>query len=219
MKNGRIDIGRIRREQIIDAATSVITEHGIQELSLSAIEKKARMSRGQLTYYYRTKEDILLAVFDRVVQRMHEQVEDGPCQLQGFWDHFAFLLERLLTQPPMNPEFGCLQYTFLSQMAHRDDFRQRLATLYNTWRTHMAGGLTYEKAGRRGSKVVTPRNLATLFQAIIHGLMIQRAADPESFDGREMLELTLDVVGNYLGKPKSSARKKRPAASRATRKP
>jgi len=51
MKNGRIDIASIRREQIIDAAIAVIAEQGLHHLSLSEIETRAAMSRGQLTYY------------------------------------------------------------------------------------------------------------------------------------------------------------------------
>ncbi len=67
MKPARIDIGSIRRDQIVEAAVAVIAERGLQNLSLSEIEKKAVMSRGQLTYYFPTKESILLAVFDRLV--------------------------------------------------------------------------------------------------------------------------------------------------------
>src|SRR2546429_9261196 len=71
MKNGRIDIASVRRTQIVEAAVAVITEQGLQNLSLSEIEKKAGMSRGQLTYYFRTKEEILLAVFDYLVVLFH----------------------------------------------------------------------------------------------------------------------------------------------------
>src|SRR5207247_6922493 len=74
MKNARIDVGAIRREQIVEAAIAVITEQGLQNLSLSEIEKKAGMSRGQLTYYFPAKEDILLAVFDRVVLLMYDRL-------------------------------------------------------------------------------------------------------------------------------------------------
>src|SRR5436309_663739 len=74
MKSTRIDVGSIRREQIIEAAVAVITEQGIQNLSLSEIENKAGMSRGQLTYYFRVKEDILLAVFDRLLQLMYQRL-------------------------------------------------------------------------------------------------------------------------------------------------
>src|SRR5438270_11535626 len=73
MKSQRINIASIRREQIVEAAVSIIAEQGLQNLSLSEIEKKAGMSRGQLTYYFPAKEDILLAVFDRLIRMMHER--------------------------------------------------------------------------------------------------------------------------------------------------
>src|ERR1043166_5813663 len=117
MKSSRIDIASIRREQIVEAAVAIITEQGLQNLSLSEIETRASMSRGQLTYYFPTKEDILLAVFDRLLlltyQRIGTPEGQGP-EKAGGWDWVCHLLERLLTQAPANTQFGCLQYTFLS---------------------------------------------------------------------------------------------------------
>src|SRR3954453_24101597 len=74
MKSPRIDVARIRREQIVEAAVAVIAERGLHNLSLSEIEKRAGMSRGQLTYYFPTKEEILLAVFDRLLQLMYQRL-------------------------------------------------------------------------------------------------------------------------------------------------
>src|SRR5437667_4614311 len=116
MKSQRIDIASIRREQIVEAAVAVIAEQGLQNLSLSEIENKAGMSRGQLTYYFPTKEAILLAVFDRLLQLMYQRLEKpgGPvehpaCQ-GGGWELVRHLFAALLTQPPVSPEFHCLQY-------------------------------------------------------------------------------------------------------------
>src|SRR5437773_4601871 len=112
MKPTRIDIGSIRREQIVEAAVTVIAEQGLQNLSLSEIETRAGMSRGQLTYYFPTKEDILLAVFDRLLlltyQRIGTPPGQAPDQASG-WDWVCHLMERLLTQAPANTQFGCLQ--------------------------------------------------------------------------------------------------------------
>src|SRR5438128_11807903 len=119
MKNSRVDIGSIRREEIVEAAAAVIAERGIQNLSLSEIEKKAGMSRGQLTYYFRAKEDILLAVFDRLVLLTYERIGTPQGQASretaSGWDWVKHLLETLLGRPAVSPEFECLQYTFLSQ--------------------------------------------------------------------------------------------------------
>src|SRR5947209_2913295 len=147
MKSPRIDIASIRKEQIVEAAVAVIAEKGLPHLSLSEIETKAGMSRGQLTYYFKAKEDILLAVFDHVLQLMYQRlgrppgVDDGPGCTPSGWELTGYLLEAMLTKPPLSPEFHCLQYTFLSQISHREDFRQRLATLYEEWRSGMSKGL------------------------------------------------------------------------------
>src|ERR1700722_19748501 len=118
MKTSRIDIASIRKEQIVEAAVAVIAQQGLHNLSLSEIEAKAGMKRGQLTYYFKHKEDILLAVFDRVLEMMYERVgaKPGSPDCHGLpetsWPLVTFLLGATLTQPPLSPEFGVLQYTF-----------------------------------------------------------------------------------------------------------
>src|SRR5580698_4111321 len=135
MKTPRIEVGKIRREQIVEAAVGVIAAEGLQNLSLSAIEKRIGMSRGQLTYYFPTKEDILLAVFDRLLVMLHQRAHaaDGadPCQMAGSgWERLQAILTLFVLDPPPMLEFHSLQYTFLSQIGHRPDFRLRLANLY-----------------------------------------------------------------------------------------
>jgi AcrR family transcriptional regulator len=204
MKTSRIDIGSIRREQIIEAAVAIIAEQGLQNLSLSEIEQRAGMSRGQLTYYFPAKEAILLAVFDRLIELMHQRIQAGegganPCVAGGTaWERLQHFLTFALLTPPRVPEFHSLQYTFLSQIGHREDFRARLANLYEEWRGHMAKDFARELPAAAPGRSVSPRTLATFMQALLHGLAMQRAADPEAYDRQEMLELCLDVLGNYL---------------------
>jgi AcrR family transcriptional regulator len=220
MRSPRIDIASIRKEQIVEAAVAVISEQGLHNLSLSEIETRAGMSRGQLTYYFHTKEDILLSVFDRVVQLMYERMgrpeettPERPC-LPGAWDIIGYLFTTLLTKPPVSPEFHTLQYTFLSQIAYREDFRKRLAALYEEWRSNMSRGLAEDQASGKVRRPVAPRAMATLIQAMLHGLTLQAAADPQAFDGEEMRQLCLDVLRTYLGvkdgslKPGKAAKQK-----------
>src|SRR5262249_20376269 len=124
MARRRGDIGKRRREQIVEAAVAIITEQGLQHLSLSAIEQKANLSRGQLTYYFPPKEAILLAVFDRLLDMMHQRARagEGPagCALPGGgWERLRAFLGFMLLEPPEATEFHTLQYTFLSQIGHR----------------------------------------------------------------------------------------------------
>jgi AcrR family transcriptional regulator len=211
MKKSRVDVAGIRRQQIVEAAAAIIAEQGLQKLSLSEIEEKAGMSRGQLTYYFPTKEAILLAVFDHLLALMHQRVQAAgqahdlrrPCEVEGSgWDRMRSFLTMIVLRPLHAEEFSALQYTFLSQIGHREDFRARLASLYGQWRAHMAADLAEDlrcRPARAGARPVSPQTFATLIQAILHGLGMQRAADPDAYDRQEMLDLCLDLLGGYLG--------------------
>jgi AcrR family transcriptional regulator len=218
MARRRGEVGKRRREQVVSAAVAVIAEEGLQNLSLSAIEEKAGMSRGQLTYYFPTKEAILLAVFDHLIEMMHRQ-ESGkvspPCGAAGAagWPQLRALLTWLILEAPESPEFHALQYTFLSQIGHRDDFRQALASLYEHWRGLGAADFAAELPAPPGRPDVSPRTLASFLQAVLHGLAVQRVADPQAFDRQEMLTLSLHLFAGYLGKTEPP-RTKNPAKAR-----
>jgi AcrR family transcriptional regulator len=203
MGRRRGEIGKRRREQVVEAAVAIIAEEGLHRLSLSAIEARAGMSRGQLTYYFPAKEDILVAVFDHMIATMHHSADadEGPpgCKLAGMegWRRVEAFLTFMIRHPPDAPEFHELQYTFLSQVRRRDDFRQRLAQLYELWRSHMAGDFAREGTPGRFSN----RTLASFVQAVLHGLAVQRAADPGAYDLEEMRGLVLHLLAGYLGKP------------------
>lgn len=201
MKNGRVSIASIRRVEIVDAACSVIARKGIQNLSLSEIETQVGMARGQLTYYFKTKEDILLAVFDRLLQLMDEQTPAAEFDRLDWLEIVRQVMLIVLRDPPARPEFIALQHTFLSQASHRDDFRERLAGLYENWRDRSAKALKRDLRARPAVRRVSPRALATLVQAIFHGLAVQRAADPDAVNPREIVHLCLEVLGTYLWGP------------------
>jgi AcrR family transcriptional regulator len=212
MHNGRISIAELRRSEIVAAAVAVINEQGIQNLSLSEIEKKIGMSRGQLTYYFKTKEDILLAVFDRLIFLMCEQHGDQsehPFANLAWLDLVEHLLHMILEHPPAHPEFHALQYTFLSQIGHREDFRGKLAGLYEEWRSNMIDGIRRDTRKRPARRKVSPRALATLVQAILHGLAMQKAAEPDALNNRDIVRLCLDMLRSYLwdDKPKRKPRR------------
>jgi len=205
MKSPRINIGTIRRRQIVDAAWAIIAEQGLPKLSLSVIEKKVQMSRGQLTYYFKTKEDIFLAVFDRLMEQCQQRGRPGdgdpghPLGQAGWEEAVAFILRRLLLNPGEHkPEFHALHYTFLAQISHREDFRARLARLYEDWRRAMTDHLGQTLQERPAERKIASRSFATIVQALINGLAVQAAVDPHAFDGEEVIEMCLDMLRSYL---------------------
>jgi AcrR family transcriptional regulator len=205
---GESEIARTRREQIIVAAVEIITEQGLHNLSLSRLETRAGMKRGQLTYYFPTKEDILLAVFDRLLMLLLAQLHDGPPPdgrhgLPNVWEMIQRMLRSVLSdRPPVGREFHALQHTFLAQIAHREDFRQKLAGQYAEWRNGMAAHwhVTAKPSAAIASKV-RGQTVSSFVQALVHGLTVQLAADPDAFDRAEMLKLCVGVLAPLFTTP------------------
>ena len=121
-------IARRRRDEIVTAATEIIASEGLHRLSLARIEKRTGMTRGQLTYYFRAKEAILLAVFDRMLARMIEEaIADAarhgapPPGTGHAWDGLRHALTA--RSPPTSSatrqrhELFALIHTFMAQVA------------------------------------------------------------------------------------------------------
>jgi AcrR family transcriptional regulator len=198
MPRQRGEVGQRRRDEIVNAAIAIITDKGLPKLSLSAIEKRAKMSRGQLTYYFKKKEDILVAVFDRMIEVMRSREQAGEMSNgvklpQRGWERLKAFLGIILVDPPPMPGFHALHHTFLSQIGHREDFRERISALHEGWRQAVSRDMANEIPDPAEARV-----FATLFQALIHGLAIQREANPEAYDPQRMAEACIQVLYAFL---------------------
>lgn len=195
-----------RREQILDAADRIIATEGIHRLSLGNIEAKTGMSRGQLTYYFPKKEAILLAVFDRMLRRMIAQImqaEPKPNTGQA-WDCVRHMLaERLDTfARGGRNDFASLAYTFLAQMNHRADYRAKLSDTFGEWRGKLAED--WERSVGEPRPPLNPRVAASLIQALVHGLTMQLAVDPQAFDKVDMLAACEWLLAPMFGASRGS---------------
>jgi AcrR family transcriptional regulator len=63
------------RERILDAAARLFREHGYAAVSLRAIAAEAGMQGGSVYYHFSGKEEIVAAVLDLGIQRVHQAVE------------------------------------------------------------------------------------------------------------------------------------------------
>jgi AcrR family transcriptional regulator len=179
------DTASRRREQIVQAAREIIAREGIHRLTLGHLEKQVDMARGHLTYYFRTKEDILLAVFDRMLADMQAEViaeaesSGGPRPMTG---RMAEALDHMfgfhLADRPGHKDFLSLVWTFLAQMNHRPDFRNRMAGANGEWRSMLAADYALSVP----EPVADPRAVAPVLMALLTGLDSQLAVDPEAFD-------------------------------------
>ena len=199
-------VARRRRDEIVLAATEIISTQGLHRLSLAKIEEQTGMARGQLTYYFRTKEDILLAVFDRMLARMIEEAlaeaDQRGVPRPGTGAARECLrdgLTRLVSeeQGERNKQLFALVHTFMAQVHHREDYRQKLAAAHAGWRTHLAA----DYASSTANPPLDPNLYASIVMALFQGLGGQLAVDPDAFDRGEMAAACLRLLTPLFARP------------------
>jgi AcrR family transcriptional regulator len=203
---GDSPIARKRRDEIVTAAADIIARKGLHDLSLKGIETQCHMSRGQLTYYFKSKEDILLAVFDRMLAGMVREIfanaeRDGVARPGegSVLDRIRHGLDNMMSgHSPERAELHSLTHTFLAQV-HNPEYRRKLAAANAGWRQHIAADITASAGGT--PPPVPPAVTASIAMALFQGLGGQLAVDPEAFDRAAVADACLRILAPLLGPP------------------
>lgn len=80
----RKDIRRgLKKQAIINAAIEVLSERGINEVTLDHIAEKIGLTKASLYYYYKSKDQVVADVLERVLEHINEQFEKRASEVKG----------------------------------------------------------------------------------------------------------------------------------------
>ena len=80
-----------KRNRILDAATKVFARRGFFAAQVAEIAKRADVAAGTVYLYFKSKDDLLLSLFERT---MREAIDEGRAALDAL-DHTTTPIERL----------------------------------------------------------------------------------------------------------------------------
>ncbi|MBN1452835.1 MAG: TetR/AcrR family transcriptional regulator [Anaerolineales bacterium] len=71
----RPNVSEERKAQIINAAEDVFTKKGFDEARMDDIAEETGLSKGTLYLYFKSKDDLIIAILDRIFQREFKALE------------------------------------------------------------------------------------------------------------------------------------------------
>ena len=72
----RPDVSQERKTQILNAAENIFSAKGFEEARMDDIAGETGLSKGTLYLYFKSKEELIIALLDRLVQREFNQLEN-----------------------------------------------------------------------------------------------------------------------------------------------
>jgi AcrR family transcriptional regulator len=113
----RPDVSDERKNQIMNAAEQVFTKKGIDSARMDDIAAQTGLSKGTLYLYYKSKDDLVIAILDRIFKGIFDQLHlrkgEELSATQAIWrftDEAARDYQRMLHMMPIAYEFLALAF-------------------------------------------------------------------------------------------------------------
>lgn len=125
----RPDVSDERKSQILNAAEDVFTQKGFEEARMDDIAGETGLSKGTLYLYFKSKDDLIIAILDRMFQREFRQLEnldqDAETATEAIWKITDLLTKEILGLLRLIP----IVYQFLA-LAFRNKYVQKALKKY-----------------------------------------------------------------------------------------
>jgi AcrR family transcriptional regulator len=119
----RPDVSDERKAQIINAAEGVFTEKGFDQARMDDIAEETGLSKGTLYLYFKSKDDLIIAILDRMFQREFQHFEalkfTESSAIDAIWKITELLTKDILSLQRLIP----IVYQFLA-LAFRNKYVQ-----------------------------------------------------------------------------------------------
>lgn len=178
--------GQIRRQQIIDAAKQALIEGGSNSLVLRDVADQIGITHGNLQYYFPTKNDLLIAIFDQAVEKYTQSMKVAVSETSTRKGRLDAIIDAGIAELK-SPETA-LWRMMMSLADHNPDMASILKKENDL----------YEQVVAEELELISPdlsyqrrRHIARIIHAILDGLGIQFSY--EDAEGPEMRALASEI--------------------------
>lgn len=120
----RPDVSEERKEQILDAAAIVFSQQGFASARMDDIVKQSGLSKGALYWYFKSKDEIILALmhrfFDQDIEEMEDLLQSDKPVREILLKYMEHLMDAYQEMQPLMP----LMYDYYSSATRDEDKRQ-----------------------------------------------------------------------------------------------
>ena len=189
----RPDTSEIRRNQILDAATTVFVRQGFQHARMDDIVEESGLSKGTLYWYFKSKEDIINAILRRLFAGDLEHLEsllqaEGSAteRLIQLTNHRVIGLKRMSSLVP-------IIFEFYAVAVHQQWVKQFINEYFQHFRT-LLEELIQQGIDSGEFRHVNARNAALSFASLYEGLTLHWMMDPQTVQWEILSENSIPIL-------------------------
>jgi AcrR family transcriptional regulator len=167
------------REKIIQAAFAVLSRQGYENTSIKDIAEEAGVAQGLVHYYFKSKQQLVLAVLLAVCNKMELQGAEGVAGALAAFENFKELLKN-------SKDTHALYLQLIAVGFHDKELGSGVLDFLRVDRGHVQE-LARQVFAERGADPAPARAIASVVWGAILGIMVQNLIDPD-FNGDEAVD-------------------------------
>jgi AcrR family transcriptional regulator len=164
-----------RQEELLRVAYRLMATKGMHRMTLQDVADAAGMSKANVVYHYKTKEDLVLRSMQWVLEQVAARVVEATASVTGRDAKIRAMIDAIFVDPQRNRNF----YIVYAELIAHSSRNGRFAEL-NGWFRDFVTGQYAEVIGstdRRSRKRIA--EAATIVRALIDGLFLQWLEEPD----------------------------------------
>ena len=115
----RPDVSEMRKEQILQAAEAIFIQKGFGNARMEDIAKETGLSKGTLYLYFKSKDDVIIAILGRIFQRDFQDMDDLDISMMTATDAIWKFVDFATSESSAMQRLMPVTYEFLA-LATRD---------------------------------------------------------------------------------------------------
>jgi AcrR family transcriptional regulator len=189
----RHDVSEERRSQILDAATQVFSKKGFDHARMDDIVEETGLSKGALYWYFKSKDDIIFAIIDRIFQHefkeLREVVKDTATAADGLRLFTDVAIQDIHNMIRLLP----IAYEFLA-LAFRNKAVQRALKSYMNSYMEILLPVIQRGVDSGEFRDVDPMQVGLAAGAIIEGTMLLWVYDKSMVDPEQNIRTSMELL-------------------------
>jgi AcrR family transcriptional regulator len=178
------EIREERRHQILEAALHVFAEDSYHGSSIAAVAKRAKVSKGLIYNYFKSKEEILLTLISDLFDEAMELMDVDP-EVPLTRDKFIHVINRSVDVSVENPQRWKLYMSLSFQPDVTPLLMEKMLPRIQPFMIQMNNYFT-----ERGHE--DPMTMMRYYSAVMDGVQMHILMDPQNFPVEKVKQMMIE---------------------------
>ena len=191
------NVSEERKEQIAEAATKIFSEQGFDKARMDDIAAEAKLSKGTLYLYFKSKDAIITHLLDKLFARELSDLQSLKEDQRPASEKLLFFTDQMIAKMKTWTKLIPIMYEFLGRLFRQNVVQQAFKTYFRSY-LNLLTPIIQQGIDTGEFKAENAKDVAITIGAIFEGTILLWVYDPASINLENHLRIGMKLLMDGL---------------------